>query len=222
MKYPPIAVVVLAGLALTACQDQGNDRLAEKAKIEAQEAAKVEIETLRQKLQMEKESAIASAYERGKKEAEATVDVENGNLSQKIKAMESDLTSRHKFYQQTKGVYEGTLSASDEEFRIRLTLAPSLAPVHSSRTRTAAELEYDLTNLNFNVQVVQWKGGMPSTAVGCRVQGVRPDITAQEMTIASQDCPNLYRVSFKNQSLDGFVQPTTNANIYPFQAEKKP
>ena len=186
MKYPPIAVVVLAGLALTACQDQGNDRLSEKSRIEQ----------------------------------EASIAAENANLSQRIGAMESDLTIRHEFYQRTKGVYEGTLATDDGEYRIRVTLAPSLAPVHSSRTRTAAELEYDLTNLNFNVQVVQWKGGMPSTAVGCRVQGVRPDIAAQEMTIASQDCPNLYRVSFRSQSLDGFVQPTTNANIYPFQAER--
>jgi len=153
-----------------------------------------------------------------KVEEEAAIQAENANLRRRASEMEEDLANRHEFYQSTKGVYEGEVQTDDGEFRIRVTLAPSLPPVHSRRTRTQAEVEFDLTNLNFNVQIIQWKGGLPSSAVGCRVQGIRPDITAREMTIASQDCPNLYRIALGDQSLEGYVQPTTNANVYPFEA----
>lgn len=161
-----------------------------------------------------KDRAALEAGESSRLQTEA----ENNNLRQRVSLMEEDLAVRHEFYQSFKGVYSGKVQTDSGEFLIRMTLVPSLPPYRSSRTRTTGEVEYDLTNLNFNVQVVQWKEGLSSAAVGCRVQGIRPDISAREMTIAAQDCPNLYQIQFKGQSIEGVIQPTTTASVYSFQA----
>lgn len=159
--------------------------------------------------------------ERSKIEQEGALQAQTANLEKRVGEMENDLNARHFFYESVKGVYEGKVQASDAEYNIRMTFTPSLPPIARGRTRTMAEVEYDLNNLSFNVQVVQWKPNLPTAAVGCRVQGVRPDLSSQEMTISSQECPNLYHIVFRGNSVDGVIQPTTNAHVYSFQALKQ-
>ena len=163
--------------------------------------------------------------------------------------MEADLTKRHRFYQAVKGIYEGDIKTNLGSFRIRLTLTPSLAPVPVNRVRQLEEISADLNNLSLNAQVVQWDPNNANSAVGCRMSGIRPDIMKGELAISTETCPNLYLIkvgerefsgsSFENSevaarismqllsgdlsevdSINGQVQPSTNASVFKFVASK--
>lgn len=185
-----------------------------------------------------------STKDRARAEQEAGTDVDNRNLASKAEAMEKELSKRHSFYSALQGQYEGTVKVGDQSFGIKITLAKSLAPYLGDRTRQLTEIESDLTNLFFHAQVVQWHPADPSTAVGCRVNQIRPDMLNGTLTIASNECPNLYKIYLaegdarpleaKEQkaaalatkirkkeleqvnNLVGVIQPSMNANTYTF------
>ena len=193
---------------------------------------------MKEKAALEGESSTTSA-----------VRVENDNLAKKAEKMEADLTKRHRFYQAIKGIYEGDIKTNLGSFRIRLTLTPSLAPVPVNRVRQLEEISADLNNLSLNAQVVQWDPNNANSAVGCRMSGIRPDIIKGELAISTETCPNLYLIkvgerefsgsSFENSevaarismqllsgdlsevdSINGQVQPSTNASVFKFVASK--
>lgn len=185
---------------------QGNERLVEKAAIE------------------------------GAVNARAQVDSANENLARKSHEMESDLAARHRFYQGLKGAYEGVMQTEGGEFKVRITLAPSLNPYPVERVRTLEEITADLNSLYLNVQVVQWNPANRLSAVGCRIEQVRPDLLTGEITIAAESCPNLYVLRIDGDkslasdlrggraaqvsALRGEVYPTSNAAVYTFTAAR--
>ncbi|MBL7664636.1 MAG: hypothetical protein JNM93_05840 [Bacteriovoracaceae bacterium] len=175
--------------------------------------------------------------------------VENENLADKAEKMEQDLTKRHRFYKAIKGSYEGDISTNQGTFNIRITLTPSLAPIPVNRTRQLEEIVSDLNNLSLNAQVIQWDPNNTNSAVGCRMSGIRPDIIKGELAISTESCPNLYLIKitergffssatenaevaarvaneilngdiFEVDSISGQVQPSTNASIFKFVANK--
>jgi hypothetical protein len=152
--------------------DQGNDRLIEKAQIE------------------------------GREQARSQLDMQNQNLAKKAKKMEEDLSSRHLFYQAVRGTYEGTMKTERGEFNVRLTLIPSLPPYYGDRVRQLEEIASDLNNLYFNAQVVQWNPANNLSAVGCRVENIRPDIIQGEIPIASSNCQNLYQLKIIDEEIE--------------------
>jgi hypothetical protein len=192
---------------------QGNDRLIEKARLEGKEAA------------------------------EAGINSQNENLASRASTMEADLTRRHRFFQAVAGTYEGTMPTDSGAFNIRLTLVPSLPPTPTSRVRPIEEITHDLTNLYFNVQIVQWNPSTPLSAVGCRIESVRPDIVNGTIQIASVNCPNFYAFELSDagapesnaralaqgvtegnlsnvSAVRGEVRPTSNATVFTFSAAK--
>lgn len=209
------ALTVLAVLALTVSCGQGNKRLEEKATLESK----------------------------------SQLNVENGNLAQKAEKMEKDLAKRHRFYQAIKGVYEGVINTDLGTFSIRITLTPTLAPLEVNRVRQLDEIASDLNTLSLNTQVVQWDPNNPKSAVGCRVSGIRPDVERGEIAIAAESCSNLYIIKLTEQesngtpstnsqiaariakqvldgdlkevsSVNGTIQPSTNASVFKFAAIK--
>jgi len=140
----------------------------------------------------DKQGISEKAVIEGKATSDATIQAVNANLSSKSKAMEDDLSVRHRFYRAVRGTFEGDLQTEQGTYRIRVTLVPSLHPYKTSRSRQLDEVVSDLNNLYFNAQVVQWNAANPLSAVGCRVSGVRPDLVNGEITIASESCANLY------------------------------
>lgn len=220
-------------------QIDGLQQLAEKARTEGRAQAEAELQ-----VQIEnQQKLIEKARTEGRASAEAELAVQNGNLFRRAAEMEEDLVRRQRFFQATRGTYEGTMTTDQATFNIRMTLVPSLPPYSANRTRTLDELTHDLTNLYFNVQVVQWNPKNTLSAVGCRVQSVRPDIVNGLIQIASENCPNFYSIKIADPSapdakpdmvaasaregrlssvpeLRGEVQPTTNASVYKFSAVK--
>ncbi len=209
--------LALISLTLVACYDDGSSALKEKAGIEGEAAAQKQLQA------------------------------ENENLARRAKEMEADLAKRHRFYQAAKGTYEGVLKTEQGQFNIRLTLIPSLPPYVTDRVRALDEIVTDLTNLHFNVQVVQWNPANSQSAVGCRIEKVSPDMANGEITATSESCSNLYMLQLSEDPNLGFspggrsmslaaavlegklgtvshmvgrVQPTTNASVYEFSASR--
>ena len=186
--------------------------------------------------------------ERAATEQEGANKVENENLAKKAEAMEQDLAKRHAFYGALEGDYQGGMTVDGENFKIKFTFARSIPPFTGNRVRQLSEIESDLNNLYFYMQVVQWHPDDQSTAVGCRVTGVRPNMDDGTLTVASTDCPNLYTIllseggknAFNDRvakaksvakkvkdlslktvpNLVGVVQPTSNAAKYYFSVQK--
>lgn len=181
--------------------------------------------------------------------SQSQVRVENENLRLKAEKMEKDLTRRHRFYQAVKGMYEGQINTSFGTFNIRLTFTPSMAPIAHTRVRQLEEIASDLNNLTMNAQILQWDPKNDATAIGCRVSDIRPDIEKGTLSISTESCPNLYSISITERSYQGTmsenssyardlsqqllngdlsevdsivgtVQPSTNAAIFRFVADK--
>lgn len=185
-------------------------------------------------------------------QTEAQLQAENENLAKKSKIMEEDLSRRHRFYQALKGKYEGSFQSGIGQINFRITFSPSLPPYRTDRVRQLDEISSDLNNLFLNIQVVQWnptptpEGDI--AAVGCRVSQVKPDLMNGEITIASESCPNLYRLKISEtgstpeddglqarsmaqlitegkiervETIIGEIQPSTNAAIYSVVATRK-
>ncbi len=126
----------------------------------------------------------------GEAQSQGDLDIQN----QRATFMERDLTRRHRFYQAIRGTYEGITTTEKGDFNVRMTLVPSLPPypLDSKRIRTMEEVAFDLTNLHFNIHIVQWNPKNLLSAVGCTVEGIRPDMVTGEIFIASKDCSNFY------------------------------
>lgn len=185
----------------------------------------------------------------GESSSQSQVRVENANQSAKAQQMEKDLNRRHRFYQAVKGMYEGEISTNFGTFNIRITLNPSLAPMNHNRVRQLEEISADLNNLMIQAQILQWDPKNEATAIGCRVSNIRPDIEKGTLAISTESCPNLYNISITDRSfrgsnsenlslakslaesilegdllgvdsINGTVQPSTNASIFQFVANK--
>ncbi|MGE0634408.1 MAG: hypothetical protein AB7O96_18475 [Pseudobdellovibrionaceae bacterium] len=212
------------------------DLLIAKARAEAKAAAEEDLKT-----QLEnQEQLIAKARVEGRAQAEEALNLENGNLEKKAKAMEADLTIRHKFYQAVAGTFEGTFKTEQGNFGFRITLVPNIAPYPVDRVRQLDEISADLNGLYFNAQVIQWNPANPLSSVGCRVENIRPDLSAGTISISSSSCANLYLLNITDlehkekdpdisraiatqirsgqvkvvKAIVGEVRPTTNSAIY--------
>ncbi len=135
---------------------------------------------------------LSSLSEAARLEARQQVEAENQNRDDRVREMETELANRHRFYQGVKGVYEGSFQTDSGRFNVRLTILPSVPPYLSKRVRTPEEAGFDLSNLHFKIQVIQWNPANPASAVGCRAEDIHPDLATGEISIASENCPNVY------------------------------
>ncbi len=235
-------VCSLAGI-LGGCNNS-NDQVIEQAGIQAKANAEAE---LRAQLAA-KDQLIERARIEGRATAEAELITSNANLAAKAALMESDLATRQLFYQAVRGTYEGALQTERGEFRVRITLVPSLPPYTATRTRQLEEITADLNQLFLNAQIVQWNPNNRLSAVGCQVENIRPDLIRGQISIAAANCPNLYSLNIFDEeikknveeselstavatailsgqltelsTLQGQVLPTTNASVFSFFATR--
>lgn len=147
----------------------------------------------------------------GKAQLQAQYEVQ----AQKSQEMEEDLTARHRFYQAVRGIYEGTMTNELGEVRVKIQLVPSLPPYAANRVRQLEEISYDLNNLYFNAQVILWNPADPLSAVGCRVEQIRPDLESGQINIASQACSNVYTLRISAGSPAGAASSMAVADNAP-------
>lgn len=218
-------------------QLDAKDQLIAKAREEGKAAAEAELQAQMENLDL----LIQRARAEGQATAQAELSETYGYLSAKAQEMEADLASRQLFYQSVRGTYEGALRTERGDYRVRITLVPSLPPYLASRTRQLEEITSDINNLYFHAQIVQWNPANRLSAVGCRAENIRADIVKGEISIASASCPNLYVLQIADDEMSraadlagsirdgkmselrairGEMHPSTNAAIYPFKAER--
>lgn len=196
----------------------------------------------------DQKSTTENTKQRATAEEDARKKVENDNLAKKAEQMEKDLAERHYFYSAIEGEYQGTVKVNKDLYSIKLNFTRSIPPYTGDRTRQLSEIENDLNNLFFNIQVVQWHPSDVATAVGCRVSGMKPNMINGSLIVTSSDCPNLYSIYLaedferalkdqKNEAkqiaeklkqhqiqlvplLTGTIQPSSHASQYSFTVKK--
>jgi hypothetical protein len=266
-----LIIGVVALLMATACVKPNNkDQIAERARIEGQEQAEAQfskqmsekdalVERAREegraqaeeemKVQIENQAKLVErARAEGRAQAEEELHIQNGSLNSKANKMEQDLQRRQMFYTAASGTYEGSIGTEHGNFNIRVTLISNLPAFPVDRVRQLDEISSDINNLYFNAQIVQWSPDNNLSAVGCRVNNIRPDLINGVISIASTECPNLYILKISNaratagtttaasksvatkiysgkvkavSALVGEVRPTTNASVYELFANRK-
>ena len=159
----------------------------------------------------DQKSSTDSTKERAAAEQEGASKVENDNLAKKAAAMEQDLAKRHNFYASIEGEYEGSMRVDHVTFKIKFTFARGIPPYTDSRVRQLSEIENDLNNLFFYMQVVQWHPDDQPTAVGCRISGLKPNMDDGTIAVASTDCPNLYTIFLSEGGSTAFTDKVTKA-----------
>lgn len=127
MKRSGWILVVMAAFAAAGCDDNAEKETADKAKIEGKASAEGDLSARLEN----QEQLRQQAYREGKAAAEAELAANNANLAAKAHLMEADLATRQLFYQANRGTYEGALATERGEFKLRITLVPSLPPYTS-------------------------------------------------------------------------------------------
>lgn len=145
--------------------------------------------------------------ERARSESEANSEIAQKTQADKAAKMEIELRARHAFYQAIAGSYEGTIETAAGAYNMRAIFVPTLPPYLGERVRELSEIESDLKNLYFNVQVLQWaKGANAKTAYGCRFASILPDMSAGTIGIASDQCSLVYRMALSEPSRNGALK----------------
>lgn len=216
---------LLAFTILSGCDDQGDERMLEKARLEGREQAKGELEAqiankeslleraraegraqaeAELKVQLEnKDALIQKARNEGRAVAEQGIAAQNEMLKARAAGMERDLSKRHRFYQSLSGTYQGDLETEAGTYRIKITLAPTITPYPVERMRLPEEIANDLNLLSFSAQIVEWNPANPLSAVGCRVENLRPDLSRGVITISKEACGSVYSLAISDSRVAG-------------------
>lgn len=139
--------------------------------------------------------------------------VENENLERRAAVLENDLSRKQDFYSAVEGTFEGSFMAGEKEFKTRITLIPSLPPYTSNRIRTLEEVTADLNNLSFSVQTTHWNAKGTAVASGCIFSQMKPDYDNGLISIAAENCSNVYKVSLFDSSDRGENGPIKTAEV---------
>lgn len=176
------------------------------------------------------------------------IDAQNQNLAQWAEKLEKDLDERRAFINAVEGEFEGEFRVGQSDFNIRLVLLPTIPDYKVDRTRTIAELEYELQNLNLNIQVMQWNPATQLSAVGCILEDIKPDLMKGLLNLIAESCTNTYQIFLAEdevasedtkkesirivqmiqegrinfvQMLKATLRSSTNANVYKFTLNRK-
>lgn len=159
----------------------------------------------------DQKSSTDGTRERATAEEEANTKVANENLAKKAEKMEKDLAARHRFYSSLQGNYEGALQVNNEIYKISFTFVPSIPPYTGDRVRQLSEIENELNNLYFDIDVSQWHSSDEQIVVKCPVSRIRPNMDRGTIFILSTECRNLYKISLSEDGIDVSEKNTEKA-----------
>lgn len=128
-----------------------------------------------------------------KSKSEKAIEIENELAEQ----MEIELIQKQRFYQKLEGSYEGVISlGQNKHINLKFVLMPTIPPVvyNLKRIRTREEIQKDLSNLAFNIQVVQNRSWVAFSENGCQLERVEADPTNGVINISSAECPGFYKL----------------------------
>lgn len=210
-------------VALTGCNGQDNEQVAERARLEgkaqAEEQLKKDRELLEEQTRKQKQLQDEQIEKQRELQSEQ-IKKERGATDSRAKEMEASLSKLQDFYEDNSGIYEGTMKNGTDQFNILITLAPSIPRYTDSRVRTPAEIETDLVNLTYQAQILQWIAPSKESAVGCSVTGLRPNKKKGTLTIISSDCPSTYALVLNTTNIAGTARRQNNPDDFEVYAER--
>jgi len=77
-----------------------------------------------------------------------------------------------------------------------------------------------LISLSYGAHVVQWDPRNPLSSVGCRFEGLRPDLITGRITMISSACANTYFLVLQGTAINGTAQLSSNPVKFDVYAEK--
>lgn len=208
--------------ALSGCSGQDDSQVAERARLEGKAQAEEQLKKDRELLDEQTRKQRELQEEQIAKQRELQdeqIKKERGATDARAKEMEKSLAKLQDFYEDNSGVYEGSMTRGSDKFSIRITLSPSIPRYSDSRTRMPSEIEADLTALAYNAQIVQW---IPPSkdAVGCRINGLKPNTKKGTLNVISPDCPSGYSLVLNRTNISGTAQSETNPDAFDIYAER--
>jgi len=123
-------------------------------------------------------------------------------INERAVEMETDLSARQRFFTALNGTFEGTLKAGEKTYNMRVKLVSSIPPFKVKRIRTVDEITFDLLNLNFDIQAIQWDPESELSSVGCRFEEIRPDLINGQVNLTSESCPNFYSLNVFRRGIE--------------------
>lgn len=176
------------------------------------------------------------------------INAQNQNIEVWSAKLGGDLKKRRAFIKAVEGEFEGEFLVKSSTYMIRLLITPTIPDYDVDRIRTLAELEYELQNLNLNIQIMQWNPNTQFSAVGCILEGIKPDLKNGILNLISENCSNTYQLFLSEgeveteadarlgsqsmaalvregrvnliESFKGKLRSSTNANTYSFSLDR--
>ena len=155
-------------------------------------------------------------------EGQAGAEAELDQDRRAAQLMEAELSARFDFYEANSGHYEGTLTQGATQYRIRISLFPSLPRYRGARLRSQQEVQTELSLLAMNAQITQWNPAVPAASVGCRVEGLRPNLVSGELNVISASCPSSYFLLLGGNTITGTAEPSNNPTVFDIAADRLP
>lgn len=145
---------------------------------------------------------------------------EQDALNERVTKMELSLKDRYQLYENFGGTFEGETVAKNPQYNVKVVAAVNQPLYQGDRVRTQAEVEEDLRTLGLNIQVLVYDPLYPTSAVGCRFEGIKPNPNTHEAIVIRESCPNAFKFIFNETEVQGIMQPSTTAEEMPFTARR--
>lgn len=145
---------------------------------------------------------------------------EQDALNERVTKMEYSLKDRHKLYEDFGGTFEGATIDKTPQYSVKVVTAVNQPLYQGDRIHTQAEVEEDLRTLGLNIQVLVYDPLYPTSAVGCRFEGVKPNPITHEAIVIRETCPNAFKFVFNETEIQGVMQPSTTAEEMPFSIRR--
>ena len=156
-------------------------------------------------------------------QTEETVQKELQVQNDRVREMEKSLKTRYEQYEDFSGTFEGAVrnGGSTPIYRVKAVITINHPLYKGDRVRTPSEVEEDLKTLGLDIQILVYDPRYPSSAVGCRFEGVEPDSETHDKLIIREGCSNAFKLSFNRGKLEGILYPSTSPEEMPFVAERR-
>lgn len=142
----------------------------------------------------DQKGSTESTKERAKAEQEAGTDVNNNNLAKKAEKMEEDLRKRYRFFAAIDYNYEGRFMIGKNNYKLKITLVPTLRLVETGRVRTLEEIQDDFNNLMLIAKTAVWDADNNRGIDGCVFDKVSPGYVNGNIELASSICANSFSI----------------------------
>lgn len=127
--------------------------------------------------------------------ARQQLQAQNENQREWAEKMEKHLDKRKNFFKALQGEFEGSVDVQGTEFQLSAKFIPSIPVEFYNRVRTLDEINYEIQNLNLNINIKIENPRAANSAVSCTIEDYKPDFVNGVINIISESCKNIFMIS---------------------------